>query len=167
MSIWLDLVNELKRRNIEELLTPTQKEISDRICALLDFPQRLNLWGPTGCGKTFVAWAIARNTGAMYESSPERLSDETAFAEIIIVDNAPTTENAVRAILATCNLHEARSVILVTKWPIDMPMRRVQMGLPTESELALASQNISRLGFYPQPGAQAAPDFWMLLRNHI
>ena len=167
MSTWLDLVNELKRRNVDELLTPTQREISDRICSLLDFPQRLNLWGPTGCGKTFVAWAIARNTGAMYVPSPERLSDKTAFAEIIIVDNAPTSEGAVRTILATCNLLEARSVILVTKWPIDMPMRRMQMGLPSEDELAIASKNISRLGFYPQPGAQSASDFWTLLRNHI
>lgn len=150
MSTWLRLISDLKRRVSPELLSPTQRQVWEVLYRSLQFPQWLNLYGPSGSGKTLVAWAIARTTGAIHVPIPERLHLLSPEQDILLIDNASAEEDDVRRLLATCNLLDARSVVLITRTPVAMPMRRVELCLPTPIEVEMALLNISRLGYYPE-----------------
>src|SRR5689334_7799478 len=99
MSTWLKLVNDLKRRRTEEYLTETQQMTYQTLYEMVRFPQWINLYGVHGSGKTFLAWAIARTTGAAYVSTAEQLASLTFAQEMLIVDNTPYVESEVRRVL--------------------------------------------------------------------
>jgi len=168
MSTWLRLVNDLKRRRPEEYLTETQRMTYQALYEMVRFPQWINLYGVHGTGKTFLAWAIARTTGAAYVSTSEQLTSLTLAQEILIVDNAPYVESDVRPVLASCGLLNANMVILVTDRPITMPIRRIELPLPTPNDISLIVRSLGRLG-YPceQTNLPASPHLWGLLQACI
>lgn len=163
MSEWMRLLNEMKCRPIDEYLTPTQRQARDRICELLRFPNRINLHGPYGSGKTYVAWAVVRATGATHVPIPENLKELSPGHDILLIDNAPHREEDVRRLLATANLLRASSVVLITRESIGMPMHRVSLPLPTETEIEMVLKTYGRLGFYQQYELPTSPTFWNIM----
>ena len=164
MSNWLRLTSELKRRPAEELLTPTQRHAWETLCALLRFPQRINLYGPQGSGKTFVAWALSRATGALHISLPSDLAVALPGPEIFLVDNVSPHEPSFRRILADCNLLGATSVVLISRQPTLLAMRRIELLQPTKDDMTIAMRTMSRLGIFANVEASQVTDFWALLR---
>lgn len=168
MSTWLRLVNDLKRRRTEEYLTETQRSTYQALYEMVRFPQWINLYGVHGSGKTFLAWAIARTTGAAYVSTSEQLTSVTLAQEMLIVDNAPHLESDVRRVLASCDLLSANIVILVTDIPITMPIRRIELPRPTSDDISLIVRSLGRLG-YPceYTNLPVFPNLWDLLQACI
>ena len=147
MSTWLELANNLKRHFRSDYLTPTQETARNSLCQWLYTPEWINLYGPHGAGKTFVAWAVARATGATYVPVPEQLSDLRPNHEGLIVDNAPYEEIEVRNVLSDCGLLNCYSVVLVTRRSVSMPMQRVELCLPSRDEIGMACRTLARLSY--------------------
>ena len=167
MSDRLRIVDNIKRHPTEELLTPTQRQIWESLCNLLQFPQRLNLCGPAGSGKTFVAWAVARTTGAIHVPIPTALYGLVPGNEILMIDNAPHDEDDVRRIMATCNLLEARSFILITRQPVTMPIRTLELTLPTAADIDVVIRTFGRSGYFAQGSSSLGSNLWTILSTCI
>lgn len=167
MSEWLKLVNGIKRRPVETLLTPSQKTAYAAIIDLLRYPKWINLSGAAGSGKTLVAWSLARATGAIHVVSPSMLEDQHA-QEGLLIDSAPNDEAGVRRILARCNLLGARSVVLITQQPIAMPMARVELSLPDEQDVRIVMKSFALLGYRcDQARLPASPNLWNILQASV
>jgi hypothetical protein len=163
MSEWLRLLNEMKRRSMEEYLTGTQRSARDQICDLLRFPNRINLYGKYGSGKTYVAWSVVRATGATHVTLPEKLKTLSPKHEILLIDNAPHHEAEIRRLMASANLLEAVSVVFITREAIGMPMSRVQLTLPAPDEISFIVASYARLGFYQRHDLPATPNLWNIM----
>jgi len=165
MSVWLQLVNEIKRRSPDQLITPAQRIARDQVLNFMRFPQWINLYGKPGSGKTFIAWALARAGGAGYLSFPDQLKNITLTQEALLIDNAPHEEFDVRRILSSCDLLGASSVVLITRMPITMPMKRVEVPLPSSEDLALIFKSLGLLN-YPcrQSTLPPSPNLWDVLQ---
>ncbi len=160
---WQRLVRELKLRPQEESLTPSQRVAFDLLVHATAFPQWVNLYGPAGSGKTFVAWALARATGATHLSVPEHIVSLAAGADCVLIDNAPVREEEVRRVLAHCDMQNARTVVLITQRQVQMPMQQVLLDLPTDSDWNAIEHTFQRLGAILPPNR--APDLWAFLRG--
>lgn len=163
MSRWLQLVSEMKRRSPDRYLTATQEQAFDQLCEALRFPNRINLYGPCGSGKTYVAWALASAVGAVHVALPELVGELESGHDCIIVDNVFHHEDSVRRVLAQTDLLGASSTVLITQAPVDVTMRRVELPLPTAEDVAKVLQSYWRLGYYQQHDLPAQPNFWQLL----
>lgn len=165
MNTWLQLVNELKRRSPDELLTVTERTTYDSIWGLLQFPQWINLYGGYGTGKTFLAWALARAGGMTYVPLYTKLDSIMVEQNALLVDNAPHDEFGSRQILARCELLGANTVILITRMPITMPMRRLELLPPSPADIEIMIRSLSRMGYLcDQSLFSAPPNFWDILR---
>ncbi|MBI5668046.1 MAG: hypothetical protein HZC41_08550 [Chloroflexi bacterium] len=168
MSTWLKLVNDLKQRPPENFLTETQRIAFEAICSMTRFPGWINLHGIYGTGKTYLSWALVRATGAVYVAGPVRLEIAADEQETFIVDNSPYREDDARRVLARCGLLGANTVVLVTRRPITMPMRRVELNLPSPDDLNTVIRSLGRMG-YPcdQQLLPAKPTLWDVLQACI
>lgn len=167
MSRWLRLVDDLKRQAGEESLTPSQRQVWQTLCDWLRFPQRVNLWGPVGCGKTYAAWIVAQSIGATHVPLPERLDDLEPDTEIVLIDNAPDNEADVRRLWARCNLLGVRSVVVITRQPVAIPLRSVMLAAPTSEDRRQVSRTLMRLGYRaPSPDVEC-PSLWTYLRQSM
>ena len=167
MSEWLRLVNDLKCRSPVDLFTDTQRRAWQALIDLLKFPQQVNLYGPIGSGKTFVAWGVAQSLDAIHLSVPKSLDDCRSVVEIVLVDNAPFYEYDARRLIARCNLIGARSAVLITCEPITMPMRRIELPLPTIEEVTYVARSLSRLGYFQSSQPLQNPNFWDILQSFV
>lgn len=168
MSEWLRLVNQIKARSPVDLFTPTQRSAYTALLDLLRFPEQVNLYGPVGSGKTFVAWGVAQSLGAVHVPVPAALDELTGSIDILLVDNAPEHEYEARNLMARCNLLGVQSTVLVTCHPVAMPMRRVELPLPTADEVVSVSRALSLLGYF-QSSQQlpSQPNFWNILQSFV
>ncbi len=166
---WLRLSNELKARPPEPLLTPSQRGALEELESALAVPQWVNLHGPPGSGKTFVAWAHARRTGARHIPHHRRLESTEAgdWAPggknvALLIDNAPVQEQAVRTLLARCALLGVDRVVLISQEPVRMPMRRVALPALAEADWAVVQETVQRCGVATPPSG--ARSLWEFLR---
>lgn len=167
MSEWLRLLNEMKRRPVEEYFTPSQRAARDQICDLLRFPNRINLWGPYGSGKTYIAWAIVRATGATHVTLPEKLQLLEPPHEILLIDNSPHHEPEVRRLMASANLLGATSVVFITREAVGMPMHHIHLLLPDPDEVQFILASYGRLGFYQQHELPPKPNLWNIMHSCV
>ena len=127
----------------------------------MSMPEWGNLCGPHGSGKTFLAWAVARATGAIYVPVPVQLSELEPNQHTLIVDNAPYREHEVRRLLSQCDLLGAQTVLLVTLSPVLLPMPSVKLPQPPIEDIDQVSRLISRLGyFFEAERLPQTPNFW-------
>lgn len=165
MSEWLRLLNEMKRRPVDAYLTPAQRDARDHICDLLRFPNRVNLHGPYGSGKTYVAWAVVEAIPATHVTLPSKLDMlQPRHEQPLLIDNAPHQETEVRRLLAAANLLGAPSIVFVTREPVTMPMARLHLPLPQPDDVATILATYERLGFYQRRGLPANPNLWNIMQ---
>jgi hypothetical protein len=168
MSTWLELMNDLKRRCSTEILTPAQIAAYERLCQIMNMPEWVNLSGPHGSGKTFLAWTVARATGAVYVPLPAQLDELEAHQHTLIVDNAPYKEREVRRLLSRCDLLGAQTVLLITCSPVSLPMPGVELPSPSDEDVVQVSRLISRLGyFFEAERLPEHPSFWDVLMASV
>ncbi len=168
MSVWLQLLNEIKRRPPEQLLTPTQRTARDQLLDLMRYPQWINLYGKSGTGKTLVAWAVARACGAAHLPLPSLLAECSSSDEALLIDNAPHEEADVRRLLSKAEMLRAVSVVLITCHPITMPMKRVELALPNPADLEVVYKSLGLLNYPCQRAAlPSSPNLWDVLQACI
>lgn len=148
MSCLLALLNRLKAEVNITMLTDSQMHAYKTIIDNWRFPQRVNLHGPPGSGCTFLAWAISRSQGVPFYPGPEALRDINEFESRVIIDNVPSTERAIRDLLAKLQLHEVHSALVITHRPVGLGFTGVDLPSPTTDDFDVVYHNLSVLDYY-------------------
>ena len=114
-----------------ETLTASQQVACEFLRqAIEDSQQRINLWGSSGVGKTFLAHYFHYSAEGVYFSFPEnRKGPEFTPNSVVIFDNAPSDRSVARLVFGDTLWAGASSVILVTREPIDDVVRRIELDL--------------------------------------
>ncbi|HHW40995.1 MAG TPA: hypothetical protein GXX19_07590 [Syntrophomonadaceae bacterium] len=153
MVDWIRLHNKVKESATFQLLSPNQRAAFSFLQKAVRYANRLNLYGESGVGKTFVGWVLARELGALYLPDP---SGKMEKAEIIVIDDAPFTRMQSRILYGEA-LEYANSVILLSREPINDHIVQVQLSLTAE-DLAFVAETIRGFGgplravTEPEPG---------------
>lgn len=149
MSRMLVLLNRLKAEARPELLTSSQLAAVKDIESLWRFPERVNLWGPPGSGKTMVGWVVGRSLHATVYPSPRVFRERSQCGEHrVVVDNVPHDQYALRAALAEMQLKNVRTALLVTKQPNRLGLPTVTLPPPTSEDIDVLYRNLSLMEYY-------------------
>lgn len=158
MSRLLQLINRLKAEAAETMLTPSQRLVLTELEKRWQFPDRLNLCGPPGSGKTFLGWVMARQSQASFYASPRAFEQaQPPYPAGIIIDNAPSEEKEVRRLLSKLQLHQVRRTLFITSSPIRLGWPIMELPLPTAEDIAVICENCSRLQFHPSVSLSKEP----------
>lgn len=155
MSKLLTLINRLKAQTSWTMLTPGQRLAFAELEKRWQFPDRLNLYGPQGSGKTFLGWVLARHLPQVNFYASPRLfeQDQAPYPTDIIIDNAPSEEKKLRRLLSELQLRQVRRVLFVTQSPIRLGWSTIELASPTAADIATIYENCSKLQFYPSPSS--------------
>ncbi len=128
MVQWIQYQNALKKNASSQLLAPSQRKCYERILYHTRYANRINLFGESGVGKTFLAWVLCKEIKAQYLPSPYENFYNT---QLLIIDDAPHDRETCRQLYDKA-LNFSRSVILITREPIDDHITRVHLSLSNE-----------------------------------
>lgn len=165
MSRLLHLINRLKAQASWTMLTPSQRLTFAELEKRWRFPDRLNLCGSQGSGKTFLGWVMARQHQAHFYASPRGLErNQPPYPTDIIIDNAPTEEKNLRRLLSELQLRHVRRVLLITPSPIHLGLPVITLCAPTQVDIATVYENCSQVQFHcPHPLNEG--NFWNVIQS--
>lgn len=169
MSQLLKLLNRLKAVASLERLTDSQQIAWHDIRQQLRFPERVNLYGPAGVGKTFLAWALARQQDAAFFASPAALARSDFINELprlVIVDNVTGEANDLRRLLAELQMRQTRSALIITCHPNPIGLPLVHLPLPVSQDIAIVYHNLSLLEHYALPPRNAG-NLWQIIHSTL
>lgn len=149
---WLTYHKQLlKLAETMETLMPSQ--ISARnvlLLAIQTWEPYINLYGPPGVGKTFIVHCLHHCTDLLYFSEPTRYNASVSKECAVAIDNAPHARQEARRLYDRIRWGQKdytgpRSVILITREPIDDAVRRIELTL-TDTDI-VHIENIIRQQF--------------------
>jgi hypothetical protein len=149
MGDLLTLLNRIKAEANVDFLTPSQQEAFKQIEQFWRLPERVNLWGSVGCGKTVLGWVIARSLGAVFygsfQSFVERYTPENVP---VIIDNMPCDQPALRTALAEMQLRNVRSALIISRETNRLGFPSIAIPPPTRSDIDVVYRNLSLMEHY-------------------
>jgi hypothetical protein len=151
MSQLLTLLNRLKAEARLERLTDSQHTAWQDIRQQLRFPERVNLYGATGAGKTFLAWALANEQNAAFFASPAAFAQSDFVneqSELVIIDNGVSEPGELRQLLAELQMRNGRSALIITHYPNQIGLPLIYLPLPTSQDITIVFRNLSLLEQY-------------------
>ena len=150
MSQLLALQNRLKVRARADRLTHHQRSIYDAVVAEWRYPNRLNVYGPAGAGKTFLGWSLAYEHDAQFIAGPELLAglDLSTLTQPLIVDNIVVDAYALRHLLATLDLAQIRTAVLLSRSPNPDLLPGLELPVPTTADVAIVRRNLGDIEHY-------------------
>jgi hypothetical protein len=149
VSRLLSLLNRIKAEANRDFLTSSQLAALQEIERLWRFPERVNLWGPPGSGKTTVGWVVGRSLNANVYPSPRAFRERSQRGERrVVVDNVPYDQTALRAVLAEMQLKNVRTALLITDQPNRLGLPAVALPLPTTGDIDVLYRNLSLMECY-------------------
>lgn len=149
MSRMLSLLNRIKAEASRNFLTCNQLTAFEEIERLWRFPERVNLWGPPGSGKTMVGWVVGRSLHATAYPSPDTFRERSQYGEArVIVDNVPYDQHALRTVLAEIQLKNIRKALLITTQPNRLGLPTVALPPPTSEDIDVLYRNLSLMEHY-------------------
>lgn len=134
MSLYVQWMNLIKERATVAWLTESQRVIYDQIVNQWGAARFVNLVGPVGSGKTFLAWILVKEQAYVYEHDLRAAPPNT---QQVIVDDAEYT----RLMRSTAQALSLGRVILITETPVKDPMPRAELRL-TEHDVHQALHNL-------------------------
>lgn len=169
MSQLLILLNRLKVEARLEWLTDSQQTVWNCIQRQLRFPERLNLYGDTGSGKTFLAWASAQELNAVFFASPDALFQSDFFNEqsrLTIVDNAVSETSELRRLLAELQMRNGRSALIITRQPNQIGLPVIHLPPLASPDITIAYHNLSLLEHYALPPCTEG-NLWQIIHSTL
>ncbi len=165
-TILLQLLNQLKQQAHPDLLTQTQQSAFQQLTYAWRFPERLNLYGVSGSGKTFLGWVIARHSQAQFYPSPRRFLEQPSSSEKVIIDNAPSDERQLRQLLATLQSRQIKHSLVITaeknrtNWPA------IQLPSPTSTDIQKIYDTCRQWQFFiaEKRDCHDCRDLWQTIR---
>ncbi len=162
-SRMLILLNRLKAEARPDWLTDSQNAALAKIERLWRFPERANLYGPPGSGKTLLGWTVARALGASFYSSPRVYYAQSPQGQArVVIDNAPDDVLALRRLLAELQLNDTRSALVITSQLNRLGLPTVTLPAPTRQDVDVVYRNLSLLDFYALNPTHVA-NLWVVI----
>ncbi len=155
----------LERSGDAQGLTPSQSVAAVTIeKALKQGVPYLNLWGPAGVGKTFLAHHLVQRCQGIYLPAPAAQTTTALSGRWVCVDNVRATRAEVRTVYSKLSWREATAVLVVTQTPAQDSVYAVQLQL-TMNDLATVRKTM--LALYrdcslPDVGANSTT-LWMFV----
>lgn len=130
MSRLVDFQNRLRRRRCPEWLSPSQKQTYDRLRQLLSFQDTVNLYGPSGAGKTFLTWVLNQEISTCLYLELSKLEGKaTDQRALTVVDPHPESRSIVRQTLSTLHGLGYKKILLVSDEPVADQIPSCQLAL--------------------------------------
>jgi hypothetical protein len=109
-----EIENGIKSHSDESWLTPSQNELYKGVRSFVGGIDRvINIYGPQGCGKTFIAHIMVKLNIAAYITS----LDQICLSSLpLLIDNAPFERSAVRGVRNQMRKFELHQVILISRY---------------------------------------------------
>ena len=133
---WLTYHKQLlKLAETMETLMPSQISARDvLLLAIQTGEPYINLYGPPGVGKTFIAHYLHYHTDLLYFSDPMHYDASVSRESAVVIDNAPPAHQEARRLYDRIRWGQKdytgpRNVILITREPIDDAVRRIELTL--------------------------------------
>lgn len=122
MSLYVTWVNLIKEKADETWLTHSQREVYEQILGRWQSSPFINLYGPSGGGKTFVARLLAKKHGYAYT---HELEDAPCGSAQVVLDDAQYTR-MLRLIAKELGLGR---VLLITRNAVSEAMPKLNLRL--------------------------------------
>lgn len=163
MSDLIRILNSIKTHRTDAWLTPSQQDAQTAIKELLRVPQTIDLCGPAGSGKTFLAWYLADELGYFYLVHPGRLDQvEISGNQGLIIDNCRSDRRGHRDMLKVLQLGHVQRAVFVTRQIIQDYTRYVELKL-TVSDQNKVCENLSTIGIFREPNTA---NLWHLVNPY-
>jgi len=148
MSDFVRILNSIKTHWDLSWLTPSQQQCLAELQASLRVPGSINLFGKHGVGKTFLAWAVARENGLAYFPHPALFEQaEIVDAEGVIIDNCLPGRIEHREVLKVLQLRGIKRSILITTELIHDYIHYCELTL-TPDDMQKVLSNLETIGIY-------------------
>jgi len=140
MSLYVQWINLIKEEADHTWLSDHQRAIYDRILNQWHVAPFVNIHGPPGCGKSFIARLLAKEHGYVYTTD---LDDLTTHAEQVIVDGAHYT----RMMRPKARELDITRVLLFSPRPAGDPMPSAELRLDVHDIQQIMHTLYERCGF--------------------
>ena len=162
MSQYIRIINTV-RKNIARLpLTKSQADCRVALIERLEYPGVVNLYGPHGCGKTFVGWCMANEGRVAYVVEPAQLATVEHKTPAVLIDNAGHRRTDYRRILGDLERARINRAIAVTLERIEDSVQAFELHC-TPDDIHIACGNMAQLGFLIE--ADHPVDLWDMLQR--
>ncbi len=136
----------LERSRDAKWLTPSQAATAVTIeDALKQGVSYLNLWGPVGVGKTFLAHHLVQRCHGIYLHAPTAQTTTVLSGRWVCVDNVRAARSDVRTVYSKLSWRQATAVLVVTQTPAQDSVYPVQLQLTVDD---LATVHKTMLALY-------------------
>ncbi len=165
MSRLLSLSNRLKTEARYELLTSSQLAALHDLEKAWTFPERINLWGSSGAGKTFLGWVmVTRTSPSVHHVSPEAFmeSDKIDNEALHVIDNASTDPNALRRLIAEMQLRNIRTSLIISPTANSIGLPSIHLPAPTMGDITAVYNTLNKLEQYALTPRQEG-NLWQII----
>ena len=120
MSRYLKLHNHIKTHANSNWLTPSQQQVFAGIQNLLCKYHVINLFGPYGCGKTFLGWVCHGESIGIHLPHPSLLQRHASSlsSSCVIIDNVQSSRHGFRQIFKEVQILSIPNMIVISRDPI-------------------------------------------------
>ena len=150
-------------------LTDTQAAALAALHSLVRYPNIVNLWGPTGTGKTFLCrvWAKAESVGVTYRANLDVLQDNQQHQreQLVLLDNLSAGDRPLRDAIAWLQLRGVVRAVLITQHPNELRLPMVALSLPTQEDMDIVYRNLSELDRHPVSPVRPPANLWDVLKS--
>lgn len=113
----IEVENKIKTLSDASWLIPSQAAIYQELLPFLGRLHRVvNLYGPQGVGKTFLAHILHKEDRVDYVVSPDLVR---SASHPLVIDNAPFERTAVRGMRNQARKFDLQQVILITRYRVE------------------------------------------------
>ena len=165
MSDLIRTLNVIKTRRDSSWLADSQQRALAELKEALRAPGTVNLCGPIGGGKTFLAWTLADELGYIYFSHLryfEQADDVDAAG--VILDNGWSKRRFHREALKMLRFRGVRHAVFVTRQLIQDYTHYVELRL-TEADVTQVRDNLASVGIFHL--ATETPSLWHLINPYL
>jgi len=160
MSLFVEWMNLIKERADESWLTDHQREVYDQLLARWQAHAFVNLYGPPGAGKTFIARLLAKHHGYRYARD---LQEAPEGAPQVILDDAAYT----RLLRPLARERQLGRVVLVTRQPVQETMPKARLVLESRDVRQACKAWAEHCGISLLKTIPEGEDLWAILRNEL
>ena len=138
MSLYVEWLNQIKLKADYKWLTKNQRKAFDDIVERWPAEIFLCLYGPLGCGKSFIARLLVKIHGYVYTNELEALE---SGPQLIVVDG----EEYNRLMRPRAQMVRLKRVVILMRRPPRDPMPKIEIALD-EHDVKQFQHNIIKYG---------------------
>lgn len=124
---YLELMNSIKDQYDETWLTPSQKEIYERVTTKFQAQKLINIFGDKGVGKTFLGWLITIFYEGHYTKDKSNLKSKV----VNVIDDFGYKKQDLRALLPNTKILAIPKTILLSNKKINDDIISLELNFET------------------------------------